>query len=84
MRPNIMTQTLIHTHTHTLNTMDIALLLQITLLVLFITSCILKITSERHKQSKVLFDFDTRHAVRTVELNALLEMIEQDKKNGLI
>jgi hypothetical protein len=64
--------------------MDITLLLQITALVLFITACILKITSERRKHSKVLSDFDTRHAARTVELNAFLAMIEQDKKDGLI
>ena len=64
--------------------MDITLLLQITALVLFITACILKITSERRRHSKVLSDFDTRHEARTVELDAFLAIIEQDKKDGLI
>ena len=64
--------------------MDTTLLLQITALVLFITACVLKITSERRKHSKVLSDFDTRHAARTVELNTLIAMIEQDKKDGII
>ena len=64
--------------------MDITLILQITALVIFITACILKITSERCKHSKVLSDFDTRHASRTVELNAFIAMIAQDKKDGII
>jgi hypothetical protein len=64
--------------------MTITLILQITSLVLFITACILKITSERRKHSKVLSDFDTRHASRTLQLNSILAIIEQDKKDGLI
>ena len=64
--------------------MDITLLIQLASLVLFITACILKIKSARRKHAKVLSDFDARHAARTVELNALLAMIDEDKRNGLI
>jgi len=64
--------------------MEITLILQITSLIVLITACILKITSNRRKHSKVLSDFDARHATRTVELNTLLAMIEQDKKEGLL
>jgi hypothetical protein len=64
--------------------MEITLILQITALVLLVTACILKITSERRKHSKFLSDFDARHEARAVELNSFLAIIEQDKKDNLI
>jgi hypothetical protein len=64
--------------------MTITLILQITSLVLFITACILKITSERRKHAKFLSDFDARHASRTSELDSFIKLIEEDKRNGLL
>lgn len=66
--------------------MDITLLLLLAVLVfLFTLFCAVKaITEQRKAHAQYLNNIDAHHAARTVELNALLAMIDEDKRNGLL
>ena len=52
---------------------------------LFALACSIKaITAQRAEQAKFITAFDARHTARSEQLESLLAMIEDDKKNGLI
>jgi hypothetical protein len=68
---------------HTKNT--IMTILFAIIVLLFALACSVKaITAQRAKHADFLAAFDARHAARGEQLESLLAMIEDDKKNGLI
>ena len=52
---------------------------------LFALACSVKAVAEqRTKHAEFLTKFDARHTARSEQLESLLAMIAEDKKNGLI